>query len=168
MYHDPPTERLPRVAPATTPGPRPSPPLAPAARGASTGRRAVPWVVGVLGALVVVGSTFGSGDAPAADVATGATASTASAAAPEAPVPVLSADDQFIAAVESRGQVVTDEALMTSAGRGVCTAVEAGLSPVAVAVRIAADTQLTPRDAGYVVGAAVVAYCPEHRDQLPS
>lgn len=161
---DPPTERLPRVQPGWIAPPPPGPmpqqrrapvPLAPPMP-ASRARKAVPWVVGGLAALVVISGAVGrGGDEPP-------TVTEVPVAVADAPL--LTPEQTFVWVVEGHGVEVSNRASLVAGGRGVCTAVAAGLTPQRVALQVAAETSLGLADSGYVVGAAVSALCPEYRD----
>ncbi|MFG3090670.1 DUF732 domain-containing protein [Streptomyces antibioticus] len=51
-------------------------------------------------------------------------------------------------------------------GRTSCTAIDAGNSPAAVAVKAEEGLQIGQANSAYLVGAAVSSFCPEHKNKL--
>lgn len=51
-------------------------------------------------------------------------------------------------------------------GHSACEAVDAGNSPQAVAAKAEEGLQIGDRNSGYVIGAAISQFCPEHKDKL--
>jgi len=118
---------------------------------------------GVIGLLVVAAiiaamfALFGGDD----------TVVPVSTAAPPAPV---GKEDVFAAALISQGIPVPDKAVAANAGRSVCTALDSGASPVQTALVVreafnqgAGRTAISLEDAGYIVGASMGAFCPQHK-----
>ncbi|AWH14455.1 hypothetical protein HWB60_gp056 [Mycobacterium phage TChen] len=82
-------------------------------------------------------------------------------AAPEAGADSL--NDRFIAVIESEGisGVNNDrEAVVTA--KKVCALLDAGVPEGTIAQQIYVNSDLTPYQAGFFVGAAESVYCPQH------
>ncbi|MFF0512439.1 DUF732 domain-containing protein [Streptomyces sp. NPDC004250] len=60
---------------------------------------------------------------------------------------------------------VPDEQII-DLGRSSCTAIDAGNSPAAVAAQAEKGLQIGAENSGYIVGAAVSQFCPEHKSKL--
>jgi hypothetical protein len=60
---------------------------------------------------------------------------------------------------------VPDEQIL-DLGHSSCTAIDAGNSPTAVAVRAEEGLQIGAENSAYIVGAAVSQFCPEHKSKL--
>lgn len=60
---------------------------------------------------------------------------------------------------------VPDEQLL-NLGKASCTAIDAGNSPATVAATAEKSLQIGDENSGYLVGAAVSQFCPEHKSKL--
>ena len=126
----------------------------------SQARWAVPVVV-VVAAIVIIAGGNSDGDgqsaAPAADRAV-------PVAAPAADEP--GGEALFVLSLQSQGIAVDDRDAVVTAGRMVCDALDDDLNPATFGVSFAESSGLTLEQTGRVMGSAVVAFCPEHRQTL--
>lgn len=60
---------------------------------------------------------------------------------------------------------IPDDQLITF-GKTSCTAIDAGNTPAAVATEAEKGLQIGVENSGYLVGAAVSSFCPEHKSEL--
>lgn len=67
----------------------------------------------------------------------------------------------YIAALDSEGIYYSSEAAAIDAGESVCEGLDAGLSLRAIGA-VAMNAGYSASDAGYILGAAVGAFCPEY------
>ncbi|WP_363115149.1 DUF732 domain-containing protein [Mycobacterium sp.] len=70
-------------------------------------------------------------------------------------------DDDFLAALQQHGIVFDDRDATITAGRGVCTGLDQGLSPTALILIVRKNSNLSAHTAAYFFGAAVRSYCPD-------
>lgn len=78
-------------------------------------------------------------------------------------------DDKFIAALRSEGiidHVSTAHAI--EAGHFVCVKLDNGMSPSDVASDVLNSSSMPAYHSGFFVGAAIDAYCPRHKAELPA
>ncbi|WP_280393260.1 DUF732 domain-containing protein [Nocardia wallacei] len=73
------------------------------------------------------------------------------------------ADLSFIAALRKEGVRFSSESAVITLGHTVCDGRRAGGTPEAVAMAVVSSGYYSLSDAGYIVGAAQGAYCPEFR-----
>ena len=78
---------------------------------------------------------------------------------------VQTADQAFLAQMQSLGVAFPSTQDAVRAGHQVCTDLAAGQSRIAVTVQIFRHTNLTPPQAAIVVTAATNAYCPQFSGQ---
>lgn len=89
-----------------------------------------------------------------------------------AAVPAVHADatdDKFLAKL--KGQDITDQispAHLISAGHFVCVKLDNGDTPLAVMQDVQQSSGLPEYHAGYFAGASIDAYCPRHKDEIPT
>lgn len=79
------------------------------------------------------------------------------------------ADTAFLAGLQSEG--ITDHvspAHAILAAHMVCQQIEDGKSPNDVVGNVITSTSMPAYHAGYFVGAAIDAYCPEYKSKLPA
>jgi Protein of unknown function (DUF732) len=76
-------------------------------------------------------------------------------------------DDAFVAQLNSHGISVGTPQQTVNQGRQVCAGMAAGKNAAVMALETLGRTNLTPRQAGFFVGAAAKAYCPQLPVQLP-
>lgn len=74
-------------------------------------------------------------------------------------------DDGFLAALERHGVVVTDARTSIALGHAVCAGLDKGQTRTFVSLSLVKDTNLSPHEAGYFMGASVTSYCPQHRTE---
>lgn len=110
-----------------------------------------------LGGFWLLGSAFSGNDAPVAAPPTSAAANV------RAELETL-----YVATLQAQGVPVPDKAGAIASGRVVCAAFDRGADPVAFAVSFAKGAGLTVGQAGTVMGAAVAAFCPQHRAVIDS
>ncbi|MBW0018601.1 MAG: DUF732 domain-containing protein [Mycobacterium sp.] len=78
-------------------------------------------------------------------------------------------DDRFLASLKSQG--ISDHMSPThaiEAGHLVCTKLDNGVSPSDVASDVLNSSSMPAYHSGYFVGAAIDAYCPQHRTDVPA
>ncbi|RUP05723.1 MAG: DUF732 domain-containing protein [Mycobacterium sp.] len=78
-------------------------------------------------------------------------------------------DDKFISALRSEGivdHISTAHAI--EAGHFVCVKLDNGMSPNDVANDVLNSSSMPAYHSGFFVGAAIDAYCPRHKAELPS
>lgn len=83
-----------------------------------------------------------------------------------APAVADPSDDAFLAALDNHGIVIGGGNDPVAMGRAVCAGLDRNQRASYLALKIMKDVNLTAKQAGFVVGAAVSAYCPEYRDQI--
>jgi hypothetical protein len=81
-----------------------------------------------------------------------------------APASADAADDAFLAALTKQGIIPTavsaDQALIN--GHAICATMDNGIGQMDMVAAVASEDHLSTNDAGFVVGAATAAFCPEH------
>lgn len=108
--------------------------------------------------------------------AAGCTVETGSGTADSKPKPSASAKANNHSTAEtaflivSRGKVpalkkIPDKDLL-ALGHNSCDAIDAGNTPLAVAMKAEEGLQIGEANSGYIVGAAVAQLCPEHKDEI--
>lgn len=86
-----------------------------------------------------------------------------------APAHADTTDDKFLAALRSEG--ITDHvsnAHAIEAGHFVCVKLDNGMSPSDVANDVLNSSSMPAYHSGFFVGAAIDAYCPRHKAELPA
>lgn len=73
-----------------------------------------------------------------------------------------SADDAFLADIESVGITYDDPSVAVSNAHAVCDALDAGYAPEDIAIEVLSVNDITIKQAAYVVVASVDAYCPSY------
>ena len=112
----------------------------------------------VLGGFWLVGTLLSGGD----DAATQPATSGSSGA------PAVDPETLYITTLNISGVPVTDTAAAVAAGRAVCAAFDEGLDATAFGVSFAESSGLSLEQTGTLMGAAVAAFCPEHRPVIES
>ncbi len=79
-----------------------------------------------------------------------------------APASADQTDDAFIAALQKHGITFTTRDAAINTGHSMCAGLDKGQAATNLVLSIVKDTNLTPREAGYVLGASVTSYCPQH------
>lgn len=78
-------------------------------------------------------------------------------------------DDKFIAELKSEGIVDhVSNAHAIEAGHFVCVKLDNGMSPSDVANDVLNSSSMPAYHSGFFVGAAIDAYCPRHKAELPA
>lgn len=72
-------------------------------------------------------------------------------------------DDSFIAEIQRDGIVFTDRGSAIAAGHNMCAGLDKGKSPSSLVLNVARSSYLSAHQAGYLLGASVASYCPQHR-----
>ncbi|OBG22816.1 DUF732 domain-containing protein [Mycobacterium sp. 852002-51057_SCH5723018] len=76
-------------------------------------------------------------------------------------------DDAFVAQMKSHGIAFSSPDQAVNQGHQVCTELAAGKNAAAITIETMDRAHLNPRQAGYFVGAAAQAYCPQFSVRLP-
>jgi len=80
--------------------------------------------------------------------------------------PVATADDDsFLLALKSESIYLTDSSAI-AAGQVVCSDFASGAAPAETLLAVIYNTGLSFEDAGFLLGAAVSAYCPQFEDRM--
>lgn len=83
-----------------------------------------------------------------------------------APPPAMPSDEElYVATLDIQGVYYSAPDAAVAAGRAACDSLDAGMSFYAVGMS-AVGAGYSPEDAGYIVGAAIGAFCPEHEDLI--
>lgn len=79
-------------------------------------------------------------------------------------------DELYIGTLELQGIEVDDRDHAIALGKAVCTDFNDGLTflQISLGVYQGYEGQFTAEEVGYMVGAAIPAYCPQHEDKLPN
>ena len=94
------------------------------------------------------------------------------AAASTAHADPADADAKFLAALGSEGITFASPEVMVAAGHVACTQLDQGETPAQVAQDVMnnkdvlTSSNLDAHHAGFVVGASIAAYCPEHLGRI--
>lgn len=75
-------------------------------------------------------------------------------------------DAAFLGLLKSRGMMVKDSATVIAAAHMICDGFDQGLDPKTFSLSFARTSGLKLSDSGYVMGAAVGMYCPQHRNMV--
>lgn len=79
-----------------------------------------------------------------------------------APPPAMPSDEElYVATLDLQDIYYSSESAAVGAGRAACRSLDAGMSFYQVGLS-AVGAGYSPEDAGYIVGAAISAFCPEH------
>lgn len=70
-------------------------------------------------------------------------------------------DDSFIAALQQHGISFADRDATIEVAHGICAALDRHQPPTTLLLTVIAETDLSPHQAGYLLGAAVMSYCPK-------
>jgi Protein of unknown function (DUF732) len=71
-------------------------------------------------------------------------------------------DDAFLSAITKNGIPIVDRDSATAVGQSVCDGFDQNQKSSFLALRLMKQSGLTLRQASYVVGVAISAYCPEY------
>ncbi|OBG56992.1 MULTISPECIES: DUF732 domain-containing protein [unclassified Mycobacterium] len=80
-----------------------------------------------------------------------------------APASADQIDDSFLAEIQRNGIVFTDRGAAITAGHNMCAGLDKGKSPTSLVLNVVRATDLSAHEAGYLLGASVASYCPQHR-----
>ena len=72
-------------------------------------------------------------------------------------------DDVFVGALQRHGITFSDRNAAIAAGHNMCAGLDKRQTPTALVMNVVEATDLSARDAGYLLGASVAYYCPQHR-----
>ncbi len=84
---------------------------------------------------------------------------------PTAPASADDADDAFIAALQDHGINVPDRNAAIATAHSICDGFAKGDSRSHLVLSIVKGTNLSPHQAGYLIGASVASYCPQYGSQ---
>jgi hypothetical protein len=98
----------------------------------------------------------------AATAVTGAALGLAALATAGSASALTSADDAFLADIESAGIGYDDASVAVSNAHAVCDALDAGYAPEDIAIELLSLNDLTVNQAATIVVASVEAYCPTY------
>lgn len=76
-------------------------------------------------------------------------------------------DDSFLAAIQRDGIVFGDRGAAITAGHDVCAGLDKGKTPTSLVLSVVKATPLSVQEAGYLLGASVASYCPQHKAGMP-
>lgn len=79
--------------------------------------------------------------------------------------PDIDWDQAYLDTLDMGDIYYPDDAAAINLGHAICDGYDAGLSTITIG-GIATDEGFTPYDAGYIIGAAVSAYCPEYLGEI--
>jgi hypothetical protein len=80
-----------------------------------------------------------------------------------------STDDKFLAALKAQGiSDHTSSAHAIEAGHFVCVKLDNGVPPADVVSDVLQSSNMPAYHSGYFVGAAIDAYCPRHKADIPN
>jgi len=100
-----------------------------------------------------------------------AIATTLSAALLSAPLASADAETPneiaFVSVLDKKGISYSSEDNAIAAGHAVCGELDRGVSLGSVIRTFWSATGYTPNQSGYIVGASIAAFCPEHRNLVP-
>jgi Protein of unknown function (DUF732) len=85
-----------------------------------------------------------------------------------APASADQTDDAFVAALAKGAITMSDADTAIAMAHAVCDGFDANQPVSLVAMKLMKDTNLSPRQAGYFIGVAVTAYCPQYQGQTDS
>lgn len=102
-------------------------------------------------------------------VTTPRTTTVSAGASSLAPGSGFSNEDLFLATLRSNDILIPDDQLMINLGNAVCSDLDKGTSFNAIGLSLASasDGMYSLDEIGYIMGASVPAFCPEHRDAIP-
>lgn len=72
-------------------------------------------------------------------------------------------DDSFLAEIQRKGIVFTDRGAAIAAAHDMCAGLDKGKTPTSLVLNLVRATDLSAHEAGYLLGASVASYCPQHR-----
>ena len=81
-------------------------------------------------------------------------------AAPAAADPI---DDAFITALDKGGITLPDRDTAIAWAHTVCSGLDDNRNSAVLAMKLMKNTDLSPRQSGYFIGASVSAYCPQYK-----
>ncbi|OBG95373.1 hypothetical protein A5697_24725 [Mycobacterium sp. E3251] len=80
-----------------------------------------------------------------------------------APASADQKDDAFISEIQRNGIVFSDRGAAIAAGHNMCAGLDSGKTPTSLVLNVVRATDLSAHEAGYLLGASVASYCPQHR-----
>jgi|SRR5271163_1224908 len=75
-------------------------------------------------------------------------------------------DDAFIVALQRGGIALKDRDAAIAMGHTVCVGLAKGATAISMVMTFMTNADLSPTEAGHVVGVSVAAYCPQYRGVL--
>lgn len=82
-----------------------------------------------------------------------------------APASADPTDDSFLGALADYGININDPDTAISMARSVCAGFDSNQNASFLAMKVMKAASLSPRQAGFFVGAATAAYCPQYKGQ---
>ena len=83
-----------------------------------------------------------------------------------APAAADQTDDAFVAKLQQHGIIISNRDTAITMGHNVCTGLDKGETPTFVAMSLIKATDLSAKESGYFLGAAVTYFCPQHKAAL--
>ncbi len=83
-----------------------------------------------------------------------------------APASADHTDDAFVAALARGGINMPDRSGAIAIAQAVCADLDTNQPSSVLAIKLARDADLSPRQSGYFIGASVGAYCPQDTGKL--
>lgn len=80
-----------------------------------------------------------------------------------APASADASDDAFIAEIQRSGIAVTDRGSAIAVGHNMCAGLDKGKTPTSLVLNVVRSSNLSVHEAGYLLGASVSSYCPQHK-----
>lgn len=77
-------------------------------------------------------------------------------------------DDSFLAAIQRNGIAFGDRGAAIAAGHNMCAGLDKGKTPTSLVLSVVKATDLSAQAAGYLLGASVASYCPQHKADMPA
>lgn len=72
-------------------------------------------------------------------------------------------DDVFVGELQRHGITFADRNAAIAAGHNMCAGLDKRQTPTSLVMNVVEATDLSAKDAGYLLGASVASYCPQHR-----
>jgi Protein of unknown function (DUF732) len=75
-------------------------------------------------------------------------------------------DDVFVGALQRHGITFSDRNAAIAAGHNMCAGLDKRQTPRSLVLNVVEATDLSAKDAGYLLGASVAYYCPQYRGNV--
>jgi uncharacterized protein DUF732 len=83
-----------------------------------------------------------------------------------APASADQGDEMFLASLQRHRISFTDRGSAITAGHNMCDGLDKGHTPTSLVMSVVRATDLSAQDAGYLLGASVASYCPQHKSAI--